>query len=149
MIFTTSVTTSVRLIIKPSITESASVRPASGFLWQQPWWPWAAERSYLAETWTTLRSTVAVSRTACWDCWAGGGKHLTGCRYNLHTRLLAQCFPGYWWLAGRVAPHGCLVCKTWRSRLDCRWTWPSGTGTSGTGPNPGLSRPQTASVFFL
>ena len=126
-----------------------SARPDSGSPWQQPWWPWAAESRYLAETWTTWRSTAAVSRTACWDWWAGDGQPQAGCCQNPSTRPPVQCFPGYWWSAGRTAPHGCLVCKTWSSRPDCRWTWPSETGTSGTGPYPRLSVPRNASASCL
>lgn len=145
----TSLISNVHVIIKPSISERPSARPPSGSPWRQLWWPWAAESRYLAETWTTWRSTAAVSHTACWDCWAGDGEHRTGCCRNLRTQPLVRCFPGYWWSAGRAAPHGCPVWKTWRSRLECHWTWPSGTGTSGTGPNPRLSRPQNASASFL
>lgn len=126
-----------------------SARPASGSPWWQLWWPWAAESRYLEGTWTTWRSTAAVSHTACWGCWAGDGEHRAGCCHNQSTQPLVRCFPGYWWSAGRAARHGCLVCKTWRPRSDCRWTLPSGTGTSRMGPNPRLSRPQNASASCL
>lgn len=107
------------------------------------------ESHYLAETWTTWRSTAAVSHTAGWDWWAEDEERLTASCHNQSKQSPVQCFPGYWWSVGWVAPHGSLFCRTRGSRPDCHWRWTSGTGTSGTGPNPRLSKPQNASASCL
>lgn len=114
------------------------------------WWrPRAAGLRYLAEIWTTWRSTAAASRTACWGCWAAGGGPWSGWCRTRRTPSPARYSPGCRQSGGRDAPRGCPGCKTWRSETDCRWTWPSGTGTSWTGSCPELSRPRNASASGL